>query len=74
MKELINRFLNWLRIKPKEEFKPTPVEFKMWPFPVEEPKPKRKPRVAKATTRPAKKPAAKKIVKNAEKIVKKKAK
>jgi hypothetical protein len=44
-------------------------EFKMWPFPVEQEKPKTQGK--KTTTR---KPAAKKIVKKAEKIVKKKAK
>lgn len=44
-------------------------EFKMWPFPVETEKPKTQ--AKKTTTR---KPAAKKIVKKAEKIVKKKAK
>ena len=70
MKEIINWVVGLFK-KPEPK---TEIEFEMWPFPVEAPKPKRKPRVAKATTRPVKKPAAKKIVKNAEKIVKKKAK
>jgi hypothetical protein len=65
--EKINQFLEWLKVKPiKKE------QEEAWPFAIEfTPAPKkRKPRVAKATTRPA----AKKIVKPATKIVKKKAK
>jgi hypothetical protein len=65
MKKLIDRFLDWLKIKPKEEFKP--IEFKAKPFPEETPK--AKPAVKKATTRPAVKKAttvAKKTTKKAK--------
>jgi hypothetical protein len=61
---MIVKFLKWALSK----FENKPVE--VWPFPVEQ-TPKAKPALKKATTR---KPVAKKIVKNAEKIVKKKAK
>jgi hypothetical protein len=63
--KLIDRFLNWLKIKPK----PT-LEDKLaaWPFPAmsedfdprPKPKAKRKPVVKKATTRPVKKTVVKK--------------
>jgi hypothetical protein len=62
MKRLIKKALA-LFAKPKEEVKVEPQAEQAWPFPVEAPKAKRKPRVAKATTRPVKKPAAKKTVK-----------
>jgi hypothetical protein len=45
MKKLIDRFLDWLKIKPKAK----PVE--AWPFPEETLEPKKKPAVKKATTR-----------------------
>ena len=59
MKKLIDRFLDWLKIKPKT--KPQ-EEVAAWPFPEETLEPKKKPAVKKATTRkPAvKKPAVKK--------------
>ena len=54
MKDLVVRFLKWALSK----FDDKPAQIEAWPFPVgEEPKPKRKPRVAKATTRTTKKPA-----------------
>jgi hypothetical protein len=46
MKKLIDRFLDWLKIKPKTK----PQEVAAWPFPSEE-TPKAKPAVKKATTR-----------------------
>ena len=73
MKNFIVKALKWALSK-FEDKKPDLTE---WPFPVVsedfEPRPceKKKPALKKATTR---KPVAKKIVKNAEKIVKKKAK
>ena len=74
-KEPIVKALKWALNK--LEPKPTlDDKLKAWPFPAVsedfDPRPceKKKPRVAKATTRPA----AKKIVKPATKIVKKKAK
>jgi hypothetical protein len=73
---VIVRFLKWALSK----FEPKPTlkeKLTAWPFPAvsedfdPRPEPKKtKPRVAKATTRPV----AKKIVKPATKIVKKKAK
>ena len=58
-KALIEKIKNLFN-KPEEEvvFFIDPKAKDAWPFPVE--KPKRKPRVKKATTRPAKKPATKK--------------
>jgi len=59
MKDLIVRFLKWAlsKFEPEPSFKEI---LTAWPFPEEAPKPKTKPRVAKATTRPVKKaPAAK---------------
>jgi hypothetical protein len=69
MKKLIDRFLDWLKIKPKAK----PVE--AWPFPSEEAiakveAVKKKPAVKKATTRPA----AKKATTVAKKATPKKAK
>lgn len=73
---MIVKFLKWALSK----FEPKPTlkeKLAAWPFPAVsedlEPRPceKNKPALKKATTR---KPVAKKIVKNAEKIVKKKAK
>ena len=64
MKKLIDRFLDWLKIKPKTK----PQEVAAWPFPSEE-TPKAKPAVKKATTRPAVKKAttvAKKTTKKAK--------
>ena len=57
MKDLVVRFLKWALSR----FDDKPAQIEAWPFPVgEEPKPKTKPRVKKATTRPAKSsPAAK---------------
>lgn len=55
--------------KPEVEVTFNKADIKAWPFPVETKK--KRPQVKKATTR---KLAAKKIVKKAEKIVKKKAK
>ena len=71
MKKLIDWILGLFK-KPKEEFEP--IEFKAWPFPAVsedfDPRPKRKPRVAKATTRP-KKPVVKKAITVAKKTTKK---
>jgi hypothetical protein len=52
MKKLIDRFLDWLKIKPKTK----PQEVAAWPFPSEEAiakveEIKKKPAVKKATTR-----------------------
>lgn len=69
MKKLIDRFLDWLKIKPK----PTLAEkLAACPSPLEE-FPKAKPAVKKATTRkPAvKKPAVKKATTVAKKTTKK---
>ena len=58
MKKQIVKFLKWAlsKFEPEPSFKEV---LTAWPFPEEAPKPKTKPRVAKATTRPAKKaPAA----------------
>ena len=66
MKKLIDRFLDWLKIKPKT--KPQ-EEVAAWPFPEETLEPKKKPAVKKATTRPAAKKAttvAKKTTKKAK--------
>lgn len=52
MKEYIVKALKWALSK----FDDKPAQIEAWPFPVgEEPKPKTKPRVKKATTRPVKK-------------------
>ncbi len=66
---MIVRFLKWLlsKLEPQPTLKET---LTAWPFPEETPKPKRKPRVAKATTRP-KKPVAKKATTVAKKTTKK---
>ena len=54
MKKLIDWILGLFK---KQE---TEITFEVWPFPEEKPKPKTKPRVKKATTRPAKKTTTKK--------------
>jgi hypothetical protein len=54
LKNLLEKFFDWLGYAPKQE---TPIEFEVWPFPVETPK-KRKPAVKKTATRTARKPAA----------------
>ena len=71
MKKQIIKFLEWLiRL-----FGPSTKEaITAWPFPVgEEPKPKTKPRVAKATTRPVKKAptAIRTVAKKATTVAKK---
>lgn len=53
---MIVRFLKWALSK-FEPQKTEVVDPSPWAFPAEEAKPKRKPRVAKATTRATKKPA-----------------
>ena len=70
MKKIIDWILGLFK---KQE---TEISFEAWPFPAvsedfdPRPKPKRKPRVAKATTRP-KKPVAKKATTVAKKTTKK---
>ena len=64
MKDLVVRFLKWAlsKFEPEPSLPEPPFKeiLTAWPFPEEAPKPKTKPRVAKATTRPVKKaPAAK---------------
>lgn len=57
---MIVRFLKWALSKfepAQEEVVFSKAELKAWPFPAEEPKPKKKPTVKKATTRTVKKPA-----------------
>lgn len=54
IKEYIVELLKWLL----SLFEDKTAKVEAWPFPAEEaPKPKRKPTVRKATTRPVKKPA-----------------
>ena len=60
---MIVRFLKWALSK----FDDKKPDLEAWPFPAPVEKPKTKPRVAKATTRPAKKATAvKKTVKKAK--------
>lgn len=57
---MIVRFLKWVLSKfelSQEEIVFSKAEITTWPFPAEEPKPKKKPTVKKATTRTVKKPA-----------------
>ena len=61
MKNLIERFLNWLKIKPK----PMIVET-AWPFPI----PKAKPRVKKTRALPSRATVAKKTTKVVKKAAK----